>query len=189
VSGIPPTSTSSPFFLFSSISPPHASFVGHLRESVEDADKVIRKEGYSTVDSGRSRYVFRTRLAAYGPRDPIHLTYPRSVSYLQVQSVLWTRKRTPPSQNVAEPPAKGPVRAPSETETPQSSSGSSAPSDEDSELAALRRPCNRSKKICLLSRQDQRQLDDITRGIQHDLDEAQPRDTLRFLEEHFTCAL
>jgi len=78
----------------------------------------------------------------------------------------------------------------SETEAPQSSSGPSAPPDDDpSELADLRRTLQQVQEDLSALQQDQRQLDDVTRGIQHDLDEAQPRDTLRFLEEHFTCAL
>ena len=54
---------------------------------------------------------------------------------------------------------------------------------------ALRRTLQQVQEDLSALQKDQRQLDDITRGIQRDLDEAQPRDTLRFLEEHFTCAL
>jgi small-conductance mechanosensitive channel len=79
--------------------------------------------------------------------------------------------------------------AASETEAPQSSSGPSAPFDEDSELVALRKTLQQVQEDLSVLQQDQRQVDDITRGIQHDRDEAQPRDTLHFLEEHFTCAL
>ena len=77
----------------------------------------------------------------------------------------------------------------SEMEAAQPLSGPSLPTDNDSELAALKRTLQLVKEELSALRQDQRQLDDITRSIQHDLDEAQPRDTLRFLEEHFTCAL
>lgn len=76
-----------------------------------------------------------------------------------------------------------------ETETAQSSSGHPASADDESELAALRRTLQQVQENLSALQQDQRQPDNITRGIQHDLDEAQPRDTLRFLEEHFTCAL
>lgn len=78
--------------------------------------------------------------------------------------------------------------ATSEAEGPSSSS-SSALFDEESELVALRKTLQQVQEDLSALQQDQRQLDDITRGIQHDLDEAQPRDMLRFLEEHFTCAL
>ncbi|KAF9779158.1 hypothetical protein BJ322DRAFT_443595 [Thelephora terrestris] len=77
----------------------------------------------------------------------------------------------------------------SEAEAPQSSSDPSAPFDEESELVALRKTLQQVQEDLSALQQDQRHLDDVTRGIQHDLDEAQPRDTLRFLEEHFTCAL
>ena len=54
---------------------------------------------------------------------------------------------------------------------------------------ALRRTLQQVQEDLSALQQDQRQLDDLTRGIRHDRVEAQPRDTLRFLEEHFTCAL
>lgn len=76
-----------------------------------------------------------------------------------------------------------------EAEIPQLPSGPSAPLNDDSELVALRKTLQQVQEDLSALQKDQRQLDDITRGIQHDLDEAQPRDTLRFLEEHFTCAL
>jgi len=93
------------------------------------------------------------------------------------------RRRT--ARKSSRPPA-------SETEAAQPSSGpspSASPVDSESELAALKRTLQQVQEDLSSLQQDQRQLDDITRGIQHDLDEAQPRDTLRFLEEHFTCAL
>ena len=62
-------------------------------------------------------------------------------------------------------------------------------SDDNSELTGLKRTLQQFQEDLAVLQKDQRQLDDITRGIQHDLDETQPRDTLRFLEEHFTCAL
>lgn len=74
------------------------------------------------------------------------------------------------------------------TET-QSSSSSLTLTDDESELVALRRTLQQTQHDLSVLQQDQQQLDDITRGIQRDLDEAQPRETLRFLEEHFTCAL
>ena len=79
--------------------------------------------------------------------------------------------------------------AASEPEEIRSSPGPLAPPNTESELAALRRTLQQVQEDLSSLQKDQRQLDDITRGIQHDLDEAQPRDTLRFLEEHFTCAL
>ncbi|KAF9650793.1 hypothetical protein BDM02DRAFT_1260299 [Thelephora ganbajun] len=79
--------------------------------------------------------------------------------------------------------------ATSETEEPQSSSDSSVLFNDESELMALRRTLQQVQEDLSALQQDQRQLDDITRGIQRGLDEAQPRDALRFLEEHFTCAL
>jgi len=79
--------------------------------------------------------------------------------------------------------------ASSETETSQSTSGSSAPSDEESEVVALRKTLQQVQEDYSALQHDKRQLDDIIRDIQHDRDEAQPRDALRFLEEHFTCAL
>jgi len=85
------------------------------------------------------------------------------------------RKRTRPATSV--------------TEAPQSSSGSPASFDDGSELTALRRTLQQVQEDLSALQQDQRQPDDITRGIQHDLDETQPHDTLRFLEEHFTCVL
>ena len=77
----------------------------------------------------------------------------------------------------------------SDTEASQSTSAPSAPFDEESELVALRRTLQQVQEDLSALQQDQRQLDDLTRGIRHDRVEAQPRDTLRFLEEHFTCAL
>jgi len=77
----------------------------------------------------------------------------------------------------------------SEVEVAEPLPGPSPPVDNESELAALKRTLHQVQEALSALQQDQRQLDDITRGIQHDLDEAQPRDTLRFLEEHFTCAL
>lgn len=85
------------------------------------------------------------------------------------------RKRTRPATSV--------------TEAPQSSSGSLASFDDGSELTALRQTLQQVQEDLSALQQDQRQPDDITRAIQHDLDETQPRDTLRFLEEHFTCVL
>lgn len=84
---------------------------------------------------------------------------------------------------------KRPRAITSETETSQPTSGSSAPFNEESELAELKKTLKQTQEDLSALQQDQRQLDDITRGLQHDRDEAQPRDTLRFLEEHFTCAL
>lgn len=77
----------------------------------------------------------------------------------------------------------------SETNGPQSSSGSSAPFDEESELVALRKTLQQVQEDLSTLQEDKTHLDAITRGIQHDLGEALPRETLRFLEEHFTCAL
>ena len=74
------------------------------------------------------------------------------------------------------------------TEALQSSSGTLGPSSDDSELTALRRTLQQVQKDLSVLQRDQRQLDDITRGIRHGLDEAQPHDTLQFFEEHFTCA-
>lgn len=79
--------------------------------------------------------------------------------------------------------------ASSETEASQSTSGPSAPFDEESELAALKKTLEQVQEDLSALQQAQRQVEDITRGVQHDRDEALPRDSLRFLEEHFTCAL
>lgn len=79
--------------------------------------------------------------------------------------------------------------ASSDTETLQSTAGSSAPFDEESELVALRKTLQQVQEDLSSIQQDQRQFNDITLGLQRDWDEAQPRETLRFLEEHFTCAL
>lgn len=79
--------------------------------------------------------------------------------------------------------------ASSEKEATQSTSGSSAPFEEESELVTLRKTLQQVQEDLSALKQDQRQPEDITRGLQHDRDEALPRDTLRFLEEHFTCAL
>jgi hypothetical protein len=79
--------------------------------------------------------------------------------------------------------------ASSDTETLYSTAGSSAPSDEGSELVTLRKTLQQVQEDLSSIQQDQRQLDNITRGLQRDRDEAQPRETLRFLEEHFTCAM
>jgi hypothetical protein len=89
------------------------------------------------------------------------------------------RRRTVPKRS-------GPTAPGTET---QSSSSSLTLTDDESELVALRRTLQQVQHDLSALQQDQQQLDDITRGIQHDLDEAQPRETLRFLEEHFTCAL
>lgn len=130
----------------------------------------------------------RAGLMAHQPRDPIYLTHPlRFVSPgpkrprgLQEDTPEPKRRRT--ARNMTR-------RALSEAEAPQSSSGSSASSEGNSELAALRRTLQQVQEDLSALQKDQRQLDDVTRGIQHDLDEAQPYNTLRFLEEHFTCAL
>jgi hypothetical protein len=84
---------------------------------------------------------------------------------------------------------KRPRLSNSHTEPSPSTSGPLAPFDEESELVALRKTLQQVQEDLSSIQQDQRQLDDITRGLQRDRDEAQPRDTLRFLEEHFTCAL
>jgi len=178
-----PTSKNPPFSLSS---PPLASFVGHPRESIEDADKVICKEGHSKTGSGYSWYVFRT-----GPLTS--RSHPSNSSGLCFASSGSKRPRDS-QEDTPEPKRRRiarnrTLRAPSETEAPQSSSGSSASFEGDSELAALRRTLQQVQEDLSALQKDQRQLDDITRGIQHDLDKAQPYNTLRFLEEHFTCAL
>jgi hypothetical protein len=68
-------------------------------------------------------------------------------------------------------------------ETPQQSSGSSVT------VKAGLRPAQQFQEDPSTPEQNRRQLDDVTGSKQHDQDEAWPRDTLRFLEEHFTCAL
>ena len=111
----------SPVSLVSPVSSPYASFAGHLRESVEDADKVIHKKGHSSIDSGHPWYVFRTPRpiistpiypTVHQSRDLNCLTRLLSIPYLQAQSDLWIHKRTPLSQNVEKPPAIGPAPPP-----------------------------------------------------------------------------
>ena len=155
---------------------------------VEDADEVICEKGHSTVDSDGSRYVF-THKTAVAPRCTIEI--PSSSVLFIISS---GSKRPLDSQEDAPEPKRRRTagkrsRLASETDTSQSTSGASAPFDEESELVALRKTLQQVQEDLSSLQQDQRQLDEITRGLQHDRDEAQPRDTLRFLEEHFTCAL
>lgn len=76
----------------------------------------------------------------------------------------------------------------SDMETSQPTSVSSAPLDEESELVILKKRLQTVQEDYSALQQDQRQ-PNIPRGLQPDKNEVQPRDTLRFLEEHFTCAL
>jgi len=123
----------------------------------------------------------QTRSSAKGSTQPTRATRGSKRS-LDSQMDIPEPKRRRTARKRSLPPAP-------ETEVAQPLSGSSSPADNESELAALKRTLQQVQEDLSALQQDQRQLDDITRGIQHDLDEAQPRDTLRFLEEHFTCAL
>ena len=188
--------------------PPHAPFVGHLGESVDDADQVIHKEGCSTTASGQdSWYVPPPRTSSATAPHPFPPCAPHcllaSRSQLSNSSTLCIislgSKRSLASQaDIPEPKRRRTAlkRSHPATSGTEAGPGPSAPVDDESELVALRRTLQQVQQdLSALQQdqsalqQDQRQLDDITRGIQHDLDEAQPRDTLRFLEEHFTCAL
>ena len=182
--------------------PPHASFAGHLGESVEDADQVIHKGGRSRVDSGNPRYVLlhicRNHLpsfpgphtpAVHRPQDLNHLTHTRSCfSSLGSKRSLNSQEDVPELKRRRTGLKKFRPAAP-ETEAAQSSSSPAVSVDDESELAALRQTLQQVQEDLSVLQKDQRQPDDITRSVQRDLDEARPRDTLRFLEEHFTCAL
>jgi len=201
VRGILPSTTQTlPFPSPLPSSSSHASLAGHLRESLKDADEVIRKGGHPT-DPGRSWYVSHPSSVTtvhpsplYTPHIPLPSGSPLSNSSA-LNSVFLGSKRSLDSQiDIPEPKRRRTTRKrslppASEMEVAQPLSGPSPSVDNNSELAALKLTLQQVQEDLSALQQDQRQLDDITRGIQHDLDEAQPRDTLRFLEEHFTCAL
>ena len=188
-----------------SLSPPlssssHASLAGHLRENVEDADKVIRKGGHPT-GPGHSWCVSHPSSVTTLHPSPFYTPHglPPSGSQLSNSSTpnfvsLGSKRSLDSQMDIPEPKRRRTARKrslppASETEVAQPLPGPSPPTDNESELAALKRTLQQVQEDLSALQQDQRQLDDMTRGIQHDLDEAQPRDTLRFLEEHFTCAL
>ena len=161
---------------FHSPSPSPGSFIGHLRE------------------------VRRGCRQGHPPRglldNLVVVRLPQVIS-LFIQPMLSPSgsKRPPESQGDTPErkrrrPASKRIRpATSETETLQSSSGSPAPFNEESDIVALRKTLQQVQEDVYSLREQQRQLDGLTRGIQHNLGDDQPRHTLRFLEEHFMCVL
>ena len=127
--------------------------------------------------------------AVHRPQDLSHPTHTRSCF-----ASLGSKRSLNSQEDVPEPKRHRTGRkrfrpAASETEAAQSSSGPAVSADDESELVALRRTLQQVQEDLPTLQNDQRQPNYITRGIQRDLDEARPRDTLRFLEEHFKCAL
>ena len=70
--GILPSTTKPTLPSLSSVSSSHASLTGHLRESVQDADQVIRKGGHP-IAPGHSWYVSRTSSVVTPPSSALHI--------------------------------------------------------------------------------------------------------------------
>lgn len=192
-----PAASGAPPADFQQTHPPLPSLLFHHRDTCTAASKMQTRSSAKRVTRQSTRATIGTshtsseptHPTARQPRHPGYRTHPRS-AFVSPGS-----KRAPGLQeDTPKPKRRRSARkrtrpATSDTEALPSSSGSSASFDYDSELIALRRTLQQVQEDLSSLQQDQRQLDDITRGMQHDLDELQPYDTLRFLEEHFTCAL